>query len=311
MQYHVGVDMSKRSFDVAFNDNLSRVYSNNESGFKSFITELKKEKHTLKQTSIGVESTGTYHLPFSVFLTKQGWTIKVLNPLVVSKASKLQLRSVKTDKLDAKIIRSVTMTGAGYVFNDSDELLKLKALVKERSSLVQISTSIKQRLEAERYRSKVNDSSGYNNVLSSIKQEIKNIEKVLPLHDKPSQTLLKSIPGIGLNSAATLVATIGNIGKFSSAKKLTAFLGLDCRVRESGTSIHGKGYITKRGNKQLRYMLFNAAVISKRYIPELQSFYTKKMMEGHHHFSAMCAVERKLVHIVFAVWKRGTPFVKR
>jgi len=311
MQYFVGVDMSKRSFDVAFDDNLSRVYSNNEDGFKLFISKLKKEKCILKQTTIGVESTGTYHLPFTIFLTKKGWTVKVLNPLIVSKASKLQLRSVKTDKLDAKIIRTVTMTGAGYVFNDSDELLKLKALVKERSSLVQISTGIKQRLDAERYRGKVDDSSSYNNVLSSIRQEIKKIEKVLPVYDKQTQILLKSIPGIGLNSAATLVATIGNIDKFSSAKKLTAFLGLDCRVRESGTSIHGKGYITKRGSRQLRHMLFNAAFISKRYIPELQSFYTKKKVEGHHHFSALCAVERKLVHIVFAVWKRGVPFVKR
>jgi transposase len=261
MQYCIGVDMSKRSFDAAFNDDLTRKYSNDENGFKSFILDIKKQKYDLNHTRIGVESTGTYHIPFSVFLTKKDWTVVVLNPLIVSKASKLKLRPVKTDKLDSKIIRSVTLTGAGYIFDCSDELLKLKALVKERISLVKIAGGIKQRLEAEKYRINSNGS-GYSNVLASVKQEIKKIEKELPLYNQPIQKLLRSIPGIGLNSAAALTAVIGNIDKFSSAKKLVAFLGLDCRVRESGTSIKGKGHLTKRGNKQLRCLLFNAAFIA-------------------------------------------------
>ena len=87
---------------------------------------------------------------------------------------------------------------------------------------------------------------------------------------------------IGQVSAAALVAYIDDIRRFQSAEKLTACLGLDCRVHESGASIHGKGYLTKRGNRYLR-----------------------------HYISALCAVERKLVHLIYAVWIRGTPFETR
>ena len=112
-------------------------------------------------------------------------------------------------------------------------------------------------------------------------------------------------------SAAALAAVVGDIKRFASAKKLTAYLGLDCRVKESGTSVHGKGYLTKRGNRYLRFVLFNATAIAKRYIPELQTFYQNKKTEGRHHFSALCATERKLVHLIYAVWTRGTPFERR
>jgi transposase len=90
-----------------------------------------------------------------------------------------------------------------------------------------------------------------------------------------------------------------------------AYVGLDCRVHQSGTSIHGKGFITKRGNTYLRTILFNAAFISRQYVPELQSFFEKKLSEGKHYFSASVAVERKLVHLIYAVWKRGTPYQAR
>jgi transposase len=112
-------------------------------------------------------------------------------------------------------------------------------------------------------------------------------------------------------TAAALVAYIGDIRRFDSAKKLTAYIGLDCRVHESGTSIHGRGYISKRGNKYLRYILFNAAFIAKRRNPDLKKYLEKKMSEGKHYFSALCAVERKLVHLIYAVWMRGTPFNDR
>lgn len=306
----IGIDMSKRSFHVAFPNDRVVVYPNTETGFISFIDTIQKYQPVLEQTKIGVESTGTYHLPLCVFLTKQGHPITVLNPLTVSRVAATRLRTVKTDHLDAKIIRSVTESGAGYVFSDSEDILKLKALVKERSSLAQVRAGMKQRLESEHYRGEA-AMGGYSKILAVVSQEIKKVERRLLTYDRPTQTLLRSIPGVGLASAVTLLAVVGDIKRFSNAKKLTAYIGLDCRVKESGTSVHGKGFLTKRGNKQLRCVLFNATLVAKRYIPELQTFYQKKKSEGHHHFSALCATERKLVHIIYAVWKRGAPFVRR
>ena len=112
-------------------------------------------------------------------------------------------------------------------------------------------------------------------------------------------------------TAATLVAHVGDVRRFSSPEKLVAYIGLDCRVHQSGTSIHGKGYLSKRGNRHLRCMLFNAAFIARQKNPDLKRYFEKKLSEGLHYTKALCAVERKLVHLIYAVWTRGTPFENR
>ena len=69
--------------------------------------------------------------------------------------------------------------------------------------------------------------------------EMKEIEKKMGDYAADTQKLLRSIPGIGKVTAAALMAHVGDIRRFSSPEKLVAYIGLDCRVHESGTSIHG------------------------------------------------------------------------
>jgi transposase len=144
-----------------------------------------------------------------------------------------------------------------------------------------------------------------------ISKEILVLDQKMASYVKPTQALLRTIVGIGKTSAAALVAYVGDISRFPNPKKLAAYIGLDCHVHESGTSVLGKGFVTKRGNKHLRSLLFNAAFIARRHDPELKVYFEKKRGEGKHYFSAMCAVERKLIHRIHAVWKRGTPFELR
>ena len=82
-------------------------------------------------------------------------------------------------------------------------------------------------------------------------------------------------------------------------------------MHQSGTSVNGRGYISKRGNSRLRAALFNAAFMARRTNPELKAYFEKNVREGKHYLSALNAVERKLLHIIFAVWTRGTPFEAR
>lgn len=77
---------------------------------------------------------------------------------------------------------------------------------------------------------------------------------------------------------------------------------------ESGTSIHGKGYISKRGSKILRTRFYNAASVAVLHENIFREFFQKKRSEGKPYRVAICAVMHKMVHVVFAVWKRGTPF---
>ena len=310
----IGIDMSKDTFHVAFDDSKVEIFDNTILGIGKFIKTMEQMGAITETTNIGTESTGVYHLLLCGQLKKSGWSIKVINPLLTHRMINSSLRKVKTDKHDALAIRKTLMTGAGYVYTDTPEILALKTLVQEREALCKIRASIKQRIHAHKIREKasalqLHDS--FSGSLKLISYEIREIERKINTYVPKTQKLLRTIPGVGVVTAATLVAHIGDIKRFSSAEKLTAYIGLDCRVHQSGTSIQGKGYLSKRGNRYLRYILFNAAFIAKRRNPDLKKYFKKKTDEGKHYFSALCAVERKLVHLIYAVWTRGTPFESR
>jgi len=309
--HYTGIDMSKDTFHAAFDDTEVVVFKNTTGGIAKFIESLIGHGCTKDNTEIGTEATGVYHLLLCEQLRQQGWNVKVINPLITNRMFKSDLRHAKTDKNDAVAIRKTLQTGAGYTYTDTPEILALKSLVQEREALCRMRAETKQRIHAHKIREKASGFELHDSFSGSIKvftYEMKRIEKKMDEYATDTQKLLRSIPGIGKVTAASLVAYIGDIKRFSSPEKLVAYIGLDCRVHESGTSIHGKGYLTKRGNRYLRYILFNAAFIAQRRNPDLRKFMVKKLAEGKHHFSVLCAVERKLVHIIYAVWTRGTPF---
>lgn len=311
----IGIDMSKRTFHAAFDDTSVRVFPNNHEGIRSFVEELESRGHRKPRTTIGLEATGAYHLSFCAGLVKRGWRIVVINPLesaqIIQSAS---LRKLKTDRRDALAIRSMVALGRGYAYTDTDPVLALKALVVEREGLVAMRAMAKVQREAhaaKQLATSVPLHDSFPAILATLRKEIHAIEALFAQYEPETQALLRSIPGIGILTAAALVAFIGDINRFSSPEKLVAYVGLDCRVYESGTSIKGKGFITKRGNAYLRHILFNAAYIARRRNPDLKRYFQAKIGEGKHYFNALCAVERKLVHLIYAVWKRGTPFEVR
>lgn len=306
----IGIDVSKDTFHAAFSDVRVEVFKNTEAGIKKFMEKLNDKDSTL----VGCESTGVYHLLLCETLRKNDWSIKVVNPLITHRMIDSSLRHVKTDHHDALAIRRVLLGGAGHAYTDTPEILALKALVQEREALNRMRAETKQRIHAHKVRAKASGilfHDSFDGTVNVLTYEIKEIEKKLCEYAPLEQSLLRSIPGIGKVTAAALVAFVGDIHRFPNAEKLTAYIGLDSRVHESGTSIHGKGYMSKRGNKYLRYILFNAAFIARQKNPELKRYFQKKTSEGKHYFSALCAVERKLVHLIWAVWTRGTPFENR
>jgi transposase len=173
---------------------------------------------------------------------------------------------------------------------------------------------LKQRRESRSIRTQALNREVYDSstlLLKSIAAEIKRIEKEMATFAPETQKLLQTIPGVGKVSSMLLVAHIGDITRFDTPEKLVAYIGLDPRVHQSGTSVHGKGYISKRGNNQLRTTLFQAAFMARQKNPQFKKYFDKKIGEGKHYTSALVAIERKLVHLIFAVWTRGTPYEER
>ncbi len=68
-----------------------------------------------------------------------------------------------------------------------------------------------------------------------------------------------SVPGVNVQTAATFMAAIGDIRRFSSPRKLVSYLGLDPRVRQSGGAPARHGRISKAGASEPRHMLGEVA----------------------------------------------------
>lgn len=129
--------------------------------------------------------------------------------------------------------------------------------------------------------------------------------------------LLQTIPGIGQQSAVTLLAEIGDVSLFQKPKQFAAYFGLDPSQRQSGTFSGSKNKMSKRGSAYVRSILHMVAVTSvipqkKRPAanPVLRAYYEEKCKSKPHKV-VMCAVMHKICNIIFAVLRDQEPFELR
>jgi transposase len=87
--------MSKNSFHASFDDETVHEFKNAEEGIAAFAAYAEECGACKKDTAIGVESTGVYHLLFCPLLSAQEWRILVINPLLTTQMIKAGLRMVK------------------------------------------------------------------------------------------------------------------------------------------------------------------------------------------------------------------------
>ena len=70
---------------------------------------------------------------------------------------------------------------------------------------------------------------------------------------------LMTVPGVNVICAASFLAAIGDIRRFRTSRQLVAYLGLDPKVRQSGSEPARGGRISKRGSASARWALVEAA----------------------------------------------------
>ena len=125
---------------------------------------------------------------------------------------------------------------------------------------------------------------------------------------RAKKELLLTIPGIGEATIAQILAFISNIEDFKSAKQLAAFVGLNPKQRQSGTSVRGITRLSKIGDARLRKTFYMPAVVAKRYNPIIKSFCDRLKGAGKPTMLIIGAAMRKLVHIIYGVLKFRKPF---
>ena len=116
-----------------------------------------------------------------------------------------------------------------------------------------------------------------------------------------------TVPGVNVIVAATFMAAVGDIRRFGDRRKLTAYLGLDPRVRQSGDTPANHGHISKQGSGSARHALVEACWSTVRQPGPIAAFYARvKAKRGHS--IAIVASARKLACLFWCLLTRGEDY---
>ena len=147
-----------------------------------------------------------------------------------------------------------------------------------------------------------------------LEERIAEAEKQMQLLAKemPEVQRLQTIPGIGLITATALVASLGDVDRFPSARHLSSFLGLTPKESSSGNR-RRLGRISKRGDRYLRMLLVHgarSAIWAGHRKPDIDRLrvWAMAVEQRRGHNKACCALANKLARIVWAVWRSGEPY---
>lgn len=309
----LGVDISKTSFDVAllFTNNKvkNKKFSNNAKGFSELVEWLKKHKaHNLH---ICMEATGIYCDALATFLFENNYPVSIVNPAQIKGFAQSELARNKTDQADSQVI-------ARFCRAINPKLWQPKPLyIRDLQALVRRLESLQDMLRQEENRKDISSTivqSSIESIIKQLKEQIiivkckirDHINNHPDLRDKSQ--LLETIPGVGEATIAQVLAFIGNIEDFKNAKQVAAFVGLNPKQRQSGTSVYGRTRLSKIGNSNLRKAFYMPAVSAKRYNPVIKSFCEKLKSSGKPVMLIIGAAMRKLIHVIFGVLKSGKPF---
>jgi len=153
-RWFLGIDVSKETFDACcIPSRGERLFnlsaSMDRKGFEELIKQLSALSIPRESVLVGMESTACYHVTLYSFLISLGYTVMVMNPLLISNFVKLQLRKTKTDKKDASVIAQFLLLNRDSFCQTlvSSDFSELRELSRQRESLVDQMSSIKSEIK--------------------------------------------------------------------------------------------------------------------------------------------------------------------
>jgi len=260
-----------------------------------------------------MEATGQYGDGVAEYLYQHGQQVSVVNPARIKHYGNSQLRRNKTDKADAELIADFCESQNPALWSPPPaEFKDLQALVRRLEDLMTARQQEANRLQAGGTTASVIDD--LNEHLAFLDQQILKIKNLIQEHIdnhpdlRRQRELLESIPGIGRLTAAKILGEVRSIQEFESARQLAAYAGLTPEHKRSGTSVHKKPRLSKKGNTNLRKALYMPAISAKHHNPIVAAFCKRLSESGLCPMEVIAAAMRKLLHIVFGVLKHGRPF---
>ncbi len=301
-EHYVGVDVSKASLDVQTDTGTFQV-PNTGKGLAQLLKHLNTDPD---KTLVILEATGGYEGKALRFLTQTDYPVCRVNARWVREYARAAGILAKTDKIDAKVVRSY-----GEHFGMSGRLrierpqrpaqYRLQALLRRRQQLIGMLVMEKGHLEAatepEERRLIRGTDRHLQRQLASVTQQVQQlIQQDAAM--KAQSDLLMGVNGIGEVTVMTLLARLPELGQVNR-KQIAAIVGVAPFNRDSGQS---RGIRTTWGGRaEVRRVLYMATLSARRYNPVIREYNQRLIAAGKKPKVAIVACMRKLLVMLNAM----------
>lgn len=322
----VGIDVDMKNLVVSLgrlHENLEaevfahKVFPNNTKGFSALTSWAKERFDDSIKPLFLMEATGVYHESLAYYLVESGHEASVVLPNKISNyARTLDVKTV-TDKTSSEAIARFGLERKLELWQRPNPVLKrVKQLCRERDQIVSERTLVKNQLHAEKSEAQPNKSSiaRMNKRVEILNKQEKEIGKELDGLVKQDQKLsediklIRTIPGVGTLTAATILAETNGFNLIRSSRQLTSYAGLDVKEKLSGASVKGKPRISKRGNKFLRKCLHMPALAAIRKDAHFKALFARLVSKHGIKMKAVVVVQRKLLELTYTLIKNKSEY---
>jgi len=325
LKYSVGIDVAKDKFDacivvidqtqsVTIKATKSFVMKND---YKSFIEWVKKHQKEDIPLCFTMEATGNYFEKLVAYLVENGCYVSVVLPNKAKKyLQSLGIKS-KTDRIDAK---GLAQMGAEQKLKSwqpfTKNIYKLRSLTRQHENLNKQKTVLANQLHSQMY-----NMYEIKEVQKQLKTMIKLIDKQLgqievfikELLDndvalKSKAENLTSIPGVGLLTAATVIAETNGFYLIESVGQLISYVGYDIVENQSGKRV-GRTRISKKGNSHIRRILYMPSLnVVRLKVDAFKVFYERLYDRNKIKMKSYVAVQKKILILLYTLWRIDKPF---
>jgi len=332
---YVGIDYHRQYSHLTVMDQQGQVLRSGR--VANLRSEIEKFLGGL-ETMEAVIETGRSSYAMVDVLGEIGLAVKIAHPFEVKAIARAK---IKTDKRDSEVLAHLLrMNMIPEVYQRSPENRKAQRVLRQRAFYVSAMTALKNRVYAllaqqkEEVRERLAQVTNifsvkgremilgldlplgdrslleallktYRNLETRIKESTELVEKLF--EQIREAQLIRTIPGFGKYLSVLVAVEIADLTRFPDPAHLHAYAGVIPSTRSSGDRTH-HGKIIKAGNRWLRWAAVEAVWPAIRSDFDLRRFYDR-IARGKGANKAKVATARRLLTIVYKVWKEGRHFI--
>lgn len=323
--YHIGIDVSKDSFDAASFTSTSEpclslgAFTNDHDGIAQFQKRLKAEGIKTNNAIFCVEATGAYSDLLCYQLHKLTYQVCLEAPLKVKRA--FAIKAHKTDPIDARKIaeyafrycdRMIRWNPKPSLINHLDTWLILREqLVKQQTAMLNFNQAIHKKVDSAPQALQM-----CQQIIEYLKERLTEIENhITTLIQQDAQLahqveVLDAISGIGKLTAVNLATLMRKYPALTQYTKAAAYIGICPYQCESGTSIRKPARISHLGPPRIRKLLHLCARSVCTHKEPYKTYYQRKLKEGKAKKLVINNVANKLLRVACTLINSDKPYIE-